>query len=420
MTNLLSIIFSLVILLIIIFIKDIEGRKSRNKYRSSLYYKLTNFIRVLIIVSILIFIIVTIVDYNINSYNRSWFSFITVILNGLSIAILALPISLANIYKTTFIDEEELLDIKYIVTNIYDKKMLYKFNKAGISLIILTKEKLNTKIKTISEKSYKKNLISGNLIIETDNHKLIKKLPNAIYEFDNLNSCYKRIENARSKADRIARIIKYCLLTYIPLILLYFLIVITGFPAFYSILISLLIKLLTISTVEYVYKKMPKDNDLMNRKPIIEGKIIGFQEIMFIIFACLCMLFCYSLPYQYIIYSGSSMRLAISLLLTTFLFNNIFITYSLYSENSIIQNIIKSIKNIRVLVYVIVLIVISILLNFFTFLGTKNIGLQNFVVCIVLGIIPILVLEIVKFARFTTTKGTKKNVHKNNKRLKKS
>ena len=129
MTNLLSIIISLLVLLLIIFIKDIEGHKSRNTYRSTLYYKLTNFNRVLIIISILIFIVVTIIDYNINSYTRSWTSFITVVLNGLSVAILALPLSLSNLYKTIFNDEEELLDIKYVITNKYDRQKIYNFNK---------------------------------------------------------------------------------------------------------------------------------------------------------------------------------------------------------------------------------------------------------------------------------------------------
>jgi hypothetical protein len=173
-------------------------------------------------------------------------------------------------------------------------------------------------------------------------------------------------------------------------------------------------------TVEYVYKKMPNDTDLMNRKPIVNGKIIGLQEIMFILFTCLCALFCYSLPYQYIAYAGGTVSLGLSLILVTFLFNNIFITYSLYSESALAKNIIKALKSIRTTSYVIILIIISILLNFIKFLGTKNIGIQNFIVCIVLGLIPILVLEIVKFARFTTTKGTKKNVRKNNKKHQKS
>lgn len=114
------------------------------------------------------------------------------------------------------------------------------------------------------------------------------------------------------------------------------------------------------------------------------------------------------------------MNLALSLLLITFLFNNIFITYTLYSESAMIKNIYKSLKNIRVIFYVISLIIISIILNFSTFLGTKNIGLQNYLVSIAFGLIPLLVIEIIKFARYTSMKGTKKNARKNNKRSKKS
>ncbi|MBQ4032073.1 MAG: cation transporting ATPase C-terminal domain-containing protein [Bacilli bacterium] len=420
MTSLLSIIISLIVLLIIIFIKDTQAQKSKNNYHGPLYYRLTNTNRFLIIISILIFIIVTIIDYNTHTYDRSWLSFITVVLNGLSIATLALPLSISNIYNTIFIDEEKLLNTKYIVTDIYDKKMIYKFNKAGINVIVLTKEEIDTKIKTISEKSYKKSLINGNLIIKTDNHKLIKNLDNSYYEFKNLKSCYKKIEIARTKADTIARILKYNILTYLPLVLLYFLLVITRFPVIYNILTVLLMKLITILATEYLYKYIPSDTDLMVREPITNGKIIGFQEIGFIVFTCFCILFCYSLPYQFVVSEGGTINLAISLLLTTFLFSNIFITYTLYSERALIANIIKTIKNIRIIVYVIIMIILSILLNFVTYLGTKNIGIQNYFVCLVLGLLPLLVLEIIKLARYTTSKGDKKNVTKNNKRNKRS
>ena len=420
MTNLLSIIFSLIVLLLIIFIKDMASRHSKNVHHRTLYYKLTNFNRLLIVISIIIFIIVTTIDYNINNYERSWLSFITIVLNGLAISILALPLSVSNIYNTTFEDEERLLDTKYIVTKIYDKKMIQKFNRAGIKVIIISKEKIDSKIKVVSEKNLKKQTINSNLIIQTDNEKVVKKIPNALYEFDDLKKCYKVLEAARSKADNISRIMKYNTLTYVPLILLYFVLVIAGYPVIYSILITLLIKLLTIMTTEYVYKKMPHDSDLMNRMPIENGKIVGYQEKLFVFFTCIASVFCYTLPYQYIVYSGGTINLAITILLTTLIFNNIFTTYHLYSESSIANNIIKSFKNINILVYVIALIVVSILINYVTFLGTKNIGLQNYIVCVVLGLIPLLILEIVKFARFMTPKGKKKHAIKNNKRNKKS
>ena len=415
MTNLLSIIFSLIVLLIIIYIKDTQAQKSRNNYHGPLYYRLTNTNRFLIIISILIFIIITIIDYNTHTYDRSWLSFITVVLNGLSVAVLALPISISNIYNTIFKDEEKLLNTKYLVTDIYDKRMIYKFNKAGINVIVLTKEELNTKIKTISEKSYKKTVIDGNLIIKTDNLKITKNLDNAVYEFKSLKSCYKRIENAREKADTIARILKYNILTYLPLALLYFLLVITSFPAVYSILITLLMKLITTAATEYVYRYIPSDIDLMDRKPVVNGKIIGFQELVFIIFTSVCILFCYSLPYQFIISEGGTINFALALLLTTFVFSNIFVTYTLYSERAIITNIIKSIKNWRIDTYVIVMIILSILVNVTTWLGTKNVGFHNYLVCIVFALIPLLILEIIKLARFTTSKGEKKNGSKNNK-----
>jgi hypothetical protein len=85
-----------------------------------------------------------------------------------------------------------------------------------------------------------------------------------------------------------------------------------------------------------------------------------------------------------------------------------------------IKNIIKSFKNIRMIIYLLIIIFITIIINFVTILGTDNIGIQNYFVCIIFGLIPLLILEIIKLARFTTMKGKKKNVPKNNKRHKKS
>ncbi len=415
MTNLLSIIISLVVLLLIIFIKDIQGRKNYNRYHGIQYYKLKNYNRVLIVLSIIIFIFVLAIDLHLNKYDHSYMSFITVVLNALSIAIITLPISLSNVYNIKE-SEHKFIYAKYIVTDIYNNKLIKEFNRAGIRVIVLTKKKFRTNIKRVNEDEFERKMLSSNLIINTNNKEFVTKLDNAIYEFNDLNSLYHKIENSRGKIDNIARIIKYNILTYLPLILLYFVLTISGYPIYYNVLLILFVKLITVIATEFVYKKMPYDNDLMRRSVVIEGKMISGQEIIFLIFTAICITFCYSFPYQYILYEGGTIALAVTISLSTLFFSNIFITYCLYSESALIKNIVKAFKSLRVVLFVVALIIITILINFIHILGTKNIGLQNYFVTIAFGFLPLLVLEIIKLARFTTTKGVKKREIKNNKK----
>jgi len=413
MTNLLSIIISLVVLLLIIFIKDIQSKKNYNRYHGIQYYKLKNYNRVLIVISILIFIFATAVDIYQNKYDHNWLSFITIVLNALSIATITLPISLSNIYNIKE-SEHKYIYAKYIVTDIYNNKLIKEFNRAGIKVIVLTKKKFHTNIKRVEEDEFNRKMLTSNLIINTNDKEFITKLDNAIYEFKDLNNLYHKIENSRGKIDNIARSIKYNILTYLPLILLYFVLIITGYPVYYNILLILFIKLITVIATEFVYKKMPYDNDLMKRRVVIEGKMISGQEILFIIFTAICTTFCYSFPYQFIIYQQGTMALAVTIALSTLLFSNIFIIYCLYSESALLKNIIKAFKSIRVVILVLSLIIISVLINFVHILGTKNIGIHNYLVTIIFGFLPLLIIEVVKLARYTTTKGVKKREIKNN------
>lgn len=420
MTNLISIILSLVILLVLIYIKDTQARRYRTTEFGPLYYKLKKQYRILLIISLIVFFIAMFIDYKTNYYDKSWLSFISIVINGLSVAIITLPISILNLYNSSFHEKERISYTKYIVTNIYDLKSIYRFNKAGIKVIIVTEDDIDTKIKKVSEKDFNKRLLVNNLVVKTTNKKFLKDLEYSLHEYRNLNRAYEKITSARGSIDNLIRTIKYTHLTYIPILLLYIDLVITGFPVLYNLLLVMFMKLITTVGSEYVYKKMPFDSDLMTRKPFIEGKYVSKQEILFIILTSICTLFCYALPYQYIIYEEGTNALALTLFFSSFLFNNIFITYALYSESAIVKNIIKSLKNLRVLLFIICLLIITILINFIYIFGTKNMGLHNYFSSIFFGLLPLLVLEIVKFARYVTIKGNKKNERKNNKKYKRS
>ena len=78
---------------------------------------------------------------------------------------------------------------------------------------------------------------------------------------------------------------------YLPLLLLYFDIAITGFPLYYNVLTILVLKLMTVLVTEFIYFRMEKDVDIMARKPLKEGTfIVGKQETMFMVFSSICAL----------------------------------------------------------------------------------------------------------------------------------
>ena len=419
MTNLLAIILSLVVLLILIYIKDTQARIGSTEY-GPLYFKLRRFNRTLSIISIILFIIAAFVDYKSNYFDHSWMSATRIMIDALSVAIITLPISLSNLYNSSIKEKERIAYTKYIVTNRYDLKKIYKFNKAGINVIILAEEAFDTKIKTVKEKDFKKSMLNNNLVVITDNKKFLKNIDYALFEYRDLNKAYDKIRTARGTVDNLIRTVKYNTLSYLPIFLVYVNLVITNFPILYNILAIMCMKLITTIGSEYVYKKMPYDSDLMERLPYEEGKYISVQEKFFILFTSVCAMFCYTLPYQYIAFEGGTNELSLTIFFCTFIFNNIFITYCLYSESAIIKNIFKSLKYWRLVVFIISLIVFSILINFIHVIGTKNIGLHNYCSCITFGLAPILILEAIKLARFLTVKRRDKNESKNNKKSKRS
>ena len=54
------------------------------------------------------------------------------------------------------------------------------------------------------------------------------------------------------------------------------------------------------------------------------------------------------------------------------------------------------------------IIIITIGINYFTYFTTRNIGLKNYCSSILVSVVPILIFELTKFARFTTTRKKEK------------
>ncbi len=423
MTTNLNIIVSIIILIVIIIFKIYIKKKNKEVVKKDLYKKSVKLTKLLYLLSIILFITSLIINLIVFENDTSFSATMTYIINALSISLLAMPISLNTLYITSFKDEENISHIKTIVTNIYDNKIIKKFKNAGINMIIINSKVSNLKIPMINESEIALKKIKQNIIINSDNLKIVNKYLNketTYYEFENLEFAYQKILNARGIHDNYIRTIKYLITTYLPLILSYLLLNIVGFPVEYNILLVILLKVFTIITCELVYKKMPYDIDIMERKTKPQNVFIGKQEIIFSIFESFLILFVLNIPYMLILSQGGTNEFGNTLYYIIFIFINLYMTFSYFSERNILKNIFISLKNIRMIIFILSCIVISLIFNFTTYFNTRNIYLHNFISCMLFSLIAVSLNELIKFARFTTTKGRKKYEHKNNKKYRRS
>lgn len=418
-----NLIISLILIILIIIYEIIQVKKNKTIYERKLYNKSKKLIKILYLLSFILFFIsllVNIFTFNTNPTNKE---FATFIINAISIALLICPLSLTNLYRISFKDEEKYSHIKTIITNIYDLNIIKKLKKAGINTIIINKNISNTKIPTIKENEINKSHLKKTLIIESDNKNILDKLlnnQNTIKEFTNLETLYNKIYNSRGVHDNYIRTIKYLIITYLSLILSYIFLSIMGFPVIYNLLLVLILKTITILTSNYLYRKMPYDNDIAIRKVKDENIFIGKQEILITILTSFIVFFVTNIPYMFTLAQGASTQFANTLFILLVLYSNLFITISLLSESNIFINIFKSLKNIRMILFILLCVIITIVINKTSYFDTKNIALPNIISCILFGFIPCLFNELSKLARFTTQRGVKKNGTKNNKKYKRS
>ena len=127
-----------------------------------------------------------------------------------------------------------------------------------------------------------------------------------------------------------------------------------------------------------------------------------------------------SMPYMYFLASSTTQTYANTIFYLTFIFSNIFLTYVNLGESLTIKNMIQIIKNKYLFIYTILLVLISIILYYINIFGTERIGIQNIIATIIVSALVTLIYDLVKLARYTTMKGSKKNEHKNNKKLRRS
>lgn len=423
MTSTTNLIISTILLVLIIILNIYQKRKATEVYKDTLYQKTNKLKKILYLLSFFTFIVVLIINLIVLGNDPSIKTTITYLINSLSMFILVSPLTLSNLYINYFKNEEKLSHIKTIITNKIDDKLLKKFKKADINIILLSKEKHDLKLKNIEETQIKKSLLTKNLHIQTDNLNLLDKLinkENTIQEFKNIQKLYNDIYNARGTHDNYIRNIKYIIRTYLSLIISYIFLLIMEFPVVYNILLIIILKIFTILTSNLVYRKLPYDKDIMERKVKDKNIILGKQETFLTIIESFCISFAITLPYMFVLSQGSSQELANTIYYIVFIYIELFLTFSNISDSFIIVNIFKSIKNIRLILYTIISILLVVFFNYTSIFNTRNIYLQNNLSCLLFSLVPVIFIELTKLSRYLSMKGKKKNELKDNKKQRRS
>lgn len=412
-----NIILSTIFLILIIILKIINYKKhpSLNK-ESNLYKSEKKLCKILTIITLILIPFILIINKLLNNYDL-----LNNILNTISLILLVLPISINNLYNTYITNEEQNLYTKTIITTKeISKKLLQKINKAHINVVIITKKETKLNLPIINEEDLTIKTLRKNIIINSNKHKNIiskynKKL-NFIYT-EEVEETYNDIMNSRGVCDNYIRTIKYNIIINSSLLLtMFFVNYIMLFPFPYTLSLTLLIKLILLTTSHYIYKKLPYDTDINTRTIRNENTFIYKQEKFLMIFQTVLIMIGLSLPYMYFLALGTTFTFANTVMFITFIFTNLFLTLVNLSEEFTIKNIIKIVKSIPLIIYTLVLTIISITIYYLPVFQTEHIGIRNIIASIVVAMIFTIIYDITKFARYTTTKGTIKHEHKNNKK----
>lgn len=414
-----NIIISTITILLLIILKIINIKKYNKKNNSLLLKKEQKNTLIYFIISIILFIFNFIFNKYINEY-----SLINNILSSLSILLIALPITTHNLYNTYFNDEEEYNYIKTIITTKKVKQKLIKeINKSHINIIIVSNKEINSKIPTITLKEVNIKEMRKNNIIKTNQLTSITKHyneSNGFYFTNNVEELYEKIISSRDILDKYQKANKYNIIPSSALILSSILINnIYQFPYPYYLSLYTIFKLINYINTTYVYKRINKDIDIAERYSLDKNLKLNKQELFINFFQITIMSIGITMPYMYLLASGTTTLFANTVLFITIIVSFISFNIVNISEQIYLKNIYKIIKNKYILIYTLILIVLAILIYYVPIFNTKNITYRNVIASSLAAILTTIPYDIFKLARYTSTKGTKK-YDKNNKKHRRS
>lgn len=216
-----------------------------------------------------------------------------------------------------------------------------------------------------------------------------------IYEKD----LYQKIKKSKKEYDNYVKAKRYTMSTYIPLVLSYFLFLFLSFPFTLDIETILFIKIITILADNYIYKRIPEEQDIMRKGPYKQTE--RKQEILLFLMQLSLILFAITLPYMYFLANLEQIKRAQTIYLLVTLFSNLWITLYEYRESATLLNLLKIRKQKEMVLYVFLIFSLTIL---YTLIKNPSIGVQNYVACFLTSLLFLSPLEVIKLARFTKIK----------------
>jgi len=406
-----EVVYAIIALIIVIVLIIINIRiKKKNPNKNPLIRKVKRIKIGLVVLSFVLFAWAGYFCYkNLDTYDMTNKDIIkTCLLEGITAFILCLPLSIDSLYES-ILKEDKISHTKFVIAKEYNKEYLRKLNAAGIHVYFeISKKVKNNKLSL--EEALK--FPAGNYYISSRDSKRLKN--DYLYRSDkSLEEVYDLIQEERGKHDNYIRTLEFDILLYAPLIISLIVFYLQGFPIGIDCLMVSILKLGTFLVSHFILPKMPYDVDLMERYPKNYTDLFGEQEWIMLSLESFCLCFVITIPYMFLLSEGTSVAFAGTTFICTYLDTIVFLLFSLFSGKLLVKNIIPTIKFKWSRYFLLMLIILSIGVNFIPYYLLDNIGLQNYLVSIVIALIAVFFLEFTKIARYFTMKGRKKNVFKN-------
>lgn len=306
-----------------------------------------------------------------------------------SVLVIVLPICLNNLVKFYFNGERNYAYIEKVYTSLsLNKEIKRKYARAGISL---GTDVLNKEINKLTE----------------------------IREDESLDYLYDKIYEDRGVHDNFVRNLKGYLVFYFIWNISLIVLSIVGFPVLFNFWLVMGVKIYFCLFSSFIYKKLPFDTDIGNRRPRVPGILLGKEEIFLLVIQGFLLLIGLMIPYMYLLISSASVELVSGIFYTMLILMNVFYVFEVLSEKCLLVNMFKALKSLWLVIFVLFSVGLVFIINKVNVFGLVDIEIKNLLGCLVFAFFFNFVFDITKLARMLSL-GGKRNEFKSNKKFRRS
>ena len=230
-----------------------------------------------------------------------------------------------------------------------------------------------------------------------------KEASDMILTDDNFNTIVDSIENGRAIYSNIVKAMSYIILIHIPIALLSILVPIFGLPLFILPIHVVLLELVIDPTSSIIFQRI-KPNNVMNSKPRKPtDSLVNKKTLLLSIIQGLIMFMTVFISYYFLIKTGSSKELAVTISFSILMFSNVFVVYSVESDLLAVKNFINSLKDkvIRTINLATVIGILAVIyLPFLNkIVGTIPLTITELGTVILISILSTLLFDVVKISK---------------------